>query len=234
MQNHIFKIVLLCWFSNGFSQSSNLNQKFDCSSIFEKYKTQASCSIASDPSKLNKPIISVIIDLQPLSDTFHQSISEQLNQRSCRKRINVNHSKLIIKNNKITAIAEIWIEKRLCEKGIKSRLFESTNLIELEFSPQFSKDQLSLNANVIETGFSNFEIQLLRMIGKQPRLLIENSLNKLLSLNIKDLKISKNLKQQISINQFKISNSPPQIELELAAEIDFMMIFELVNSLIPD
>jgi hypothetical protein len=72
------------------------------------------------------------------------------------------------------------------------------------------------------------------MIGKQPRLLIENSLNKLLSLNIKDLKISKNLKQQISINQFKISNSPPQIELELAAEIDFMMIFELVNSLIPD
>ena len=228
---YIFLIIFTTQSSMAIETMTN-SQSFDCSTFLDNIQLPAQCQLSFKPEDKDGHNVTLAsqINIQKLMDTFHQTLSGQLNKRSCRERVNVKSSSLTIEANHLIVNARIWVEKRICEGFVRARVFEKTSSIKISLTPIVLQNEIRLKADVVKTGLSSFEERLIELIGKHPRELIEEKLDDTLRLKITDLSLPEALKQSMAFHSVSIDPDSNSIIVNLSAKLDVSTFLLLLNS----
>ncbi len=226
----ILLLLGLLFVNPSYSQVNKANG-IDCSFFISGIKMPAHCQMnfmqANDAG--HNIGLTGSIELEKAFAEFPKHISSALNKRSCRERVKVKNANIGISNNQIHANIRVWIEKRVCESFIRTRIFEKTGNVHVVFTPIVQSNEIRLSANVTDSGLSDFEEKLMGLIGINPREKIKSQLDGLLRLSFDDLKLPVGLKDSLNFQSLKFSESPPVALLEMSAKLNTETISELLN-----
>ncbi len=159
--------------------------------------------------------VRLTVDLLPIAEAFPARLRAELDKRSCRERVAVRSASMTVGEGFLVAEARIWIEKRLCESFVKTRLFEKTGDITVRFLPHTTPDTIRLKAEVTQTGLNSFEEDLADLVGLNPREKLANSLNGALVLRAQDLELPDNLGGKLEFVSTDILKNPPALTLDV-------------------
>lgn len=203
----------------------------DCPLSIEGTSLPVVCEVRLQPPEPDgyNLVLSATIDLQPLIDAFPKLLASAVDRNDCRDRAKVQQARLSIDNGDVVADARIWIEKRICEGPLKTRIFEKTGNVAVRFKPVVTARHARLEATVEASGLSDFEEDVAKVVGLDARALLKRALDGKLRVHVDDVGLPPELASSVTIRSAQLHATPPRLVAELSANLDTGTLVELLN-----
>lgn len=186
---------------------------WDCSQEIEGISVPIQCTLDSQES-VGDVKLSAVVDLHPIIAAFPEKVISAIRSDDCRRRWAVRRAQLSVEQDRLRIDARVWAEKRVCEGPLKTRIVEKTGDVVAFLTPEVGGTKIQFASAVESTGLSEFEEQLMEMVGLDVRKQMEQQLDGLLSWRVDEVSLPFGQALQVELESAVISADPPSLNFE--------------------